>query len=378
MSDRQLVARFGIYVHVPFCVARCGYCDFNTYVPEGRGQQRAFVDAALLELRRARAEIGDRAATTVFIGGGTPTLLGPGELLRLLDGIADTFGIASDAELTTEANPESVDPAMLRALRSGGFTRLSVGMQSAAPHVLRTLDRVHTPGRAVAAALEAREAGFEHVSLDLIYGTPGETDADWERTLDAALTAQPDHVSAYALTVEPGTALAAAVRRGTLPAPDDAAQARRFLRADERLEAADLGWYEVSSWASSEAARCRHNIGYWRSDDWWGIGPGAHSHVGGVRWWNVRRPAEYAERLSAGRDPVAGREILTAEQRALEAVLLELRTRAGLALSSLSAAGASAARGEAERGRITIDGDRVGLTREGRLFADAVARELSA
>ena len=370
--------RFGVYIHVPFCTARCGYCDFNTYVPDGRSQQHEFVDAALAELRYARAELGDRAASTVFIGGGTPTLLGADELLRLLAGVDDTFGLAADAEVTTEANPESTDAAMLRALRRGGFTRLSLGMQSAAPHVLRTLDRVHTPGRAMAAALQAREAGFEHVSLDLIYGTPGETDADWAHSLDTALAAQPDHVSAYALTVERGTALAAAVRRGTLPAPDDGDQARRFSYADERLRAAGFDWYEVSSWALDERAQCRHNTGYWRSDDWWGIGPGAHSHVAGVRWWNVRRPAAYARRVHDGQSPAAGREVLTGEQRALEAVMLGLRMRGGLALATLSDAGVRAARAEAQAGRVVLAGGRVELTRDGRLFADAVARELSA
>jgi putative oxygen-independent coproporphyrinogen III oxidase len=367
----------GIYIHVPFCAARCGYCDFNTYVPEGDGQQHEFVDAALLELGRARAELGDRPVGTVFIGGGTPTLLGAEQLLRLLAGVAETFSLTTDAEVTTEANPESVDPRMFQALRAGGFTRISLGMQSASPHVLRALDRVHTPGRAVAAAAEAREAGFEHVSLDLIYGTPGETEADWEETLSAALSAEPDHVSAYALTVEPGTALAAAVRRGTVRAPDDGEQAWRFTRAEDRLRAAGLHWYEVASWARSDAARCRHNIGYWRSYDWWGIGPGAHSHVDGVRWWNIKRPAAYAQRLREGRSPAAGREVLTAEQRALEAVLLGLRLRTGLALSSLSDAGARAARGEAARGRVVIEAGRVELTRRGRLFADAVALELS-
>jgi coproporphyrinogen III oxidase-like Fe-S oxidoreductase len=267
---------------------------------------------------------------------------------------------------------------VLRALRRGGFTRASIGMQSAVPQVLRTLDRVHTPGRATAAAVEAREAGFEHVSLDLIYGTPGETDADWDRTLEAALAAEPDHVSAYALTVERGTALAAAVGRGALPAPDDAEQARRFAHADDRLRAAGFDWYELSSWASTAEARCRHNIGYWRSHDWWGVGPGAHSHVDGVRWWNVLRPNVYAQRLRDGQSPAAGSEVLTAEQRALEAVLLGLRERRGLALSSLSAAGRQAADREVAGRRLMIASGRAQLTRRGRLFADAVARELSA
>jgi putative oxygen-independent coproporphyrinogen III oxidase len=374
----QTESPFGIYIHVPFCAARCGYCDFNTYVPEGAGQQLEFVQAALLEMRQARAQVGDRTVNTVFIGGGTPTLLGADDLLQLLTAVGDTFSMAPDAEVTTEANPESVNGSMLRELRNGGFTRLSLGMQSAAPHVLRTLDRVHTPGRAVAAALEARAAGFEHVSLDLIYGTPGETDADWDQTLEAALSAEPDHISAYALTVEPGTALAAAVRRGTTPAPDDGDQARRFIQADERLHEAGYEWYEVASWALDDAAHCRHNLGYWRSRDWWGIGPGAHSHVGGVRWWNVRRPAGYAQRLHDGQSPAAEREVLTREEKALEAVLLGLRMREGLGLDSLSKGGVSALETELIGGRVIVADGRVRLTRQGRLFADAVARELSA
>jgi oxygen-independent coproporphyrinogen-3 oxidase len=367
----------GIYIHVPFCAARCGYCDFNTYVPAG-AEPLEFLDAARLELRQARAELGARSVSTVFIGGGTPTLLAAADLVALLEAVDATFGLVPGAEVTTEANPESVDAATFATLRRGGFTRVSIGMQSASPHVLATLDRIHTPGRAVTAAREAREAGFEHVSLDLIYGTPGESDADWEHSLDAAISAEPDHISAYALTVEPGTALAAAVRRGTLPAPDDDAQARRFRIADARLEAAGLPWYEIASWARDDAARCQHNLGYWSSHDWWGIGPGAHSHLNGVRWWNVLRPAAYAQALHEGRSPAADRETLTEDELALEAVMLGLRVREGLELSRLDDDGLRAAQAQASLGRVVIGSERVRLTREGRLFADAVARELSA
>ncbi|MGH2835588.1 MAG: radical SAM family heme chaperone HemW [Solirubrobacteraceae bacterium] len=369
-------APLGIYIHVPFCAARCGYCDFNTYVPSHAGQPSQYLEAALREVAYARAELGERRVSTVFIGGGTPTLLGS-DLLRLLGGVSDAFGLVAGAEVTTEANPESTDAGLLRSLHDGGFTRVSLGMQSAAPHVLRTLDRVHTPGRATAAAIEARDAGFEHVSLDLIYGTPGETDADWAHTLDTALAAAPDHISAYALTVEQGTAMSRAVQSGTLSAPDDADQARRYAYADEFLSAHGFDWYELSSWAMTPDARCRHNIGYWRSYDWWGIGPGAHSHVAGVRWWNVLRPAAYAQALAERRSPAAGREVLTAAERALENVMLGLRERGGLELSSLTAAGARAAQLEVTRRRVTIVDGSVQLTRKGRLFADAVIRELS-
>ena len=304
---------FGVYVHVPFCASRCGYCDFNTYVP-GEGVARdGFVDAVLAEWALADRVLGGAPpAATVFLGGGTPTLLDDGEIARLLDAIPRRAG----AEVTVEANPDTLDAGRLRALRRAGATRLSLGMQSASPGVLATLERTHTPGRAVAMARLARAAGFEHVSLDLIYGTPGERDADWAASLAAAVDAGVDHISAYALTLEPGTRLHARVRRGQLPAPDEDDQARRYRQADAALSAAGLGWYEISNWARSAPARCAHNLGYWRSHDWWGLGPGAHSHVGGVRWWNVLHPARYARALRDGASPAAGRERLTEAQRA--------------------------------------------------------------
>lgn len=376
---------FGIYVHVPFCATRCGYCDFNTYTAGELGAgslaaaREGYAAAVLAELALARRVLGERAPAveTVFVGGGTPTLLAPGELAAILSAIDETFGLAPGAEVTTEANPESVDAGSLAALRAAGFTRVSLGMQSAAPHVLATLDRVHTPGRAVAAAREARAAGFDHVSLDLIYGTPGETDADWRASLEAALAAEPDHVSAYALIVEPGTRLAAQVRRGDLPAPDDDALADRYELADAVLGGAGLTWYEISNWAAGDDARCRHNLGYWRGGDWWGLGPGAHSHVGGVRWWNVRHPATYAARLAAGASPAAGRELLDAATRRLERVMLELRLADGLPLDVLDAAGCAAAARVLADGLATRAGDRLVLTLRGRLLADAVVRTLT-
>ena len=300
---------FGVYVHVPFCRTRCGYCDFNTYTaaelggggqpgrlpgPGGAGDRPRGQGAA-----RSRA----RRCSTVFFGGGTPTLLAPGRLGGIVRKIDESFGLASDAEVTVEANPETVGPAELEQLRAAGVTRLSFGMQSAVPHVLRVLDREHQPGRPLDCVRWARAAGFEHVSLDLIYGTPGESDDDWRRSLTAAVEAGPDHVSAYALIVEDGTRLAAKVRRGEIAAPDDDAMADRYLIADELLGAAGLTWYELSNWATSDKAHCRHNLLYWTGGDWWGFGPGAHSHVGGVRWWNVKHPTAYA--APAGGGPLA-------------------------------------------------------------------------
>ena len=363
---------FGVYVHVPFCASRCGYCDFNTYVP-GEGVHRdGFADAVLAEWELARRVLGGEPppAATVFLGGGTPTLLPDGELARLLSAIP----LADGAEVTVEANPETLDARRLRTLRRAGFTRISLGMQSAAAHVLATLERRHTPGGAVAAAVLARDAGFKHVSLDLIYGTPGEHDDDWARSLSAALGAGVDHVSAYALTVEPGTRLHARIRKGELPAPDEDAQARRYRHADAVLSAAGLHWYEISNWG----APCAHNVGYWRSHDWWGLGPGAHSHVGGLRWWNVLHPRRYARLAAAGDSPAAGREQLTPAQRRTERTMLGVRLAEGLELAPDEAAPAPDL---ARAGLLDVDALRAGIARltlDGRLMADRVARELLA
>jgi oxygen-independent coproporphyrinogen-3 oxidase len=380
------VRGFGVYVHVPFCASRCGYCDFNTYTAEelgGGAGRETYADAVLAELTLARRVLADAPPArveTVFVGGGTPTLLPPDDLARILDGIDAAWGLAPGVEVTTEANPESVTPASLKALAAAGYTRISLGMQSAAAGVLAVLDRRHTAGRATAAAGEARDAGFDHVNLDLIYGTPGETADDFAASLAAVVAAGVDHVSAYALIVEEGTRLAARMRRGELPYPDDDVAADRYLAAEAALSAAGLSWYEVSNWARSPAARCRHNLLYWTGGDWWGLGPGAHSHVGGVRWWNVRHPAAYAARLAAGRSPGQGREVLSAADRRLEDVLLRLRLAEGLPLPSLAPAGVAAA------GRALADGllepaayraGRAVLTLRGRLLADAVVRDLT-
>ncbi len=381
----QLGARsFGVYVHVPFCATRCGYCDFNTYTATelGGGASAAdYAETALSEVSLAARVLADRVppVRTVFFGGGTPTLLPAADLVRLLDGVRQAFGLAPGAEVSTEANPESVDEAYLAELREGGFTRLSLGMQSARPHVLAVLERRHTPGRAAAAVAAARRAGFEQVNLDLIYGTPGETDEDWQASLDAAVAAGVDHVSAYALIVEDGTRLARQVAGGQLPAPDDDVLADRYEQAERTLSAAGLSWYEVSNWAVGDAARCRHNELYWQGGDWWGVGPGAHSHVGGTRWWNVRHPAAYAERLAQGRSPAQAREVLDDPARAAERVLLGVRLRAGLALDELSPRGVTAAGQAAEDGLLEPDPLREGrvvLTLRGRLLADAVVRDL--
>ncbi|OZE23779.1 coproporphyrinogen III oxidase [Rhodococcus sp. 05-2255-1e] len=377
---------FGIYVHVPFCATRCGYCDFNTYTAGELGTSaspQSWLEGLRRELDAAANLIGTGTgrvptADTVFVGGGTPSLLGGDGLADVLGAVRSSFGLSDGAEVTTESNPESTSPAFFERLRDAGFTRVSLGMQSAAPHVLAVLDRTHTPGRAVAAAKEASAAGFEHVNLDLIYGTPGERDSDLDQSLAAVLDAGVDHVSAYALIVEDGTAMARKVRRGELPAPDDDVLASRYERIDTAMNAAGLSWYEVSNWAADADARCRHNIGYWDGGDWWGAGPGAHSHIGGTRFWNVKHPATYADRLAAGELPVQGSELLTAQDRHLEELMLTVRLRSGVPMSLLGPTELAAAEQTVADGLMVQRGDHLVLTDRGRLLADAVVRTIAA
>ncbi|WP_433301929.1 radical SAM family heme chaperone HemW [Actinoplanes sp. CA-030573] len=370
---------FAVYVHVPFCASRCGYCDFNTYTASELGggvSREGYAETVLSELRLARNAISPQRVDTVFVGGGTPTLLSADDLGRVLEGIDKTWGLAPDAEITTEANPESVDPDYLRRLRRNGFTRISLGMQSSSPAVLKILDRRHTAGRAPQAAREAREAGFEHVNLDLIYGTPGESADDFAESLRTVIDAGVDHVSAYALIVEDGTRMAARMRRGELPFPSDDVAADRYLAAEAALTEAGFGWYEVSNWATGEDARCRHNLLYWTGADWWGLGPGAHSHVGGVRWWNVKHPAAYGTRLAAGVSSGHAREVLTEEDRHVEDVMLRVRLREGIPLARVDRAGARRALDDGLLDREAYAQGQLILTLRGRLLADAVVREV--
>ncbi|MFC4628588.1 radical SAM family heme chaperone HemW [Promicromonospora alba] len=407
---------FGVYVHVPFCTVRCGYCDFNTYTASelgGGANQAQYATTALLEVDLAAKVLSDAgrapaAVSTVFFGGGTPTMLPAEDLARVLDGIRGAWGLASPstgqatgsarrAEVTTEANPDSVTPQSLQVLADAGFTRVSFGMQSAVPHVLATLERTHDPLRIPDVVRWARDAGLD-VSLDLIYGTPGESLDDWRTSVETALATGVDHVSAYALVVEPGTKMAAQVRRGEVQLPDEDDQAAKYELVDDLLTEAGLRWYEVSNWARP-GHECRHNIGYWRGDDWWGIGPGAHSYVSGptpvdddagtpagVRWWNVKHPRAYATRLEAGQSPGAGRELLTRAEAHLERVMLGVRLRDGLDLGVLSDAGRTAVAGLVARelldGRAALGAGggpaRAALTRRGRLLADSVVRDLTA
>lgn len=399
-DDLQTDAATGLsaYLHIPFCRVRCGYCDFNTYTAgELRGlRQEDYAGSVLAEIALARRVLADadalRPLSTVFFGGGTPTLLPAGDLVRMLDAAREAFGLASGAEVTVEANPDTVTPALAQTLSDAGVTRMSIGMQSAVPHVLAVLDRTHDPENVRRAVGAARQARLD-VSVDLIYGAPGESLADWERSLEVALGFEPDHVSAYALIVEEGTKLARQIRRDEVPEPDDDLQAEMYETADARLGAAGFEWYEVSNWArpstgsgtaTGSAAgpdhRSRHNLAYWQGADWWGFGPGAHSHVAGLRWWNVKHPAAYAQRLAEGVSPAAARERPDERAQMLERVLLESRLAEGIALDRVL---------ESRRDRVAgliadglVDGaaavrGRIRLTLRGRLLADAVVRELT-
>jgi oxygen-independent coproporphyrinogen-3 oxidase len=381
------VGQFGIYIHVPFCATRCGYCDFNTYTPgelDGVGEQsgpapgstpQGWLAAVRRELRMAAELLPGPTVDTVFVGGGTPSLLGGDGLAAVLDAVRDHFVLAPDAEITTESNPESTSPQFFERIRAAGYTRVSLGMQSAVPHVLRVLDRTHTAGRAVAAAGEARAAGFEHFNLDLIYGTPGESDDDLRRSVDAVVEAGVDHVSAYALVVEDGTALGRRVRSGALPAPEDDVLAHRYELLDGWLAHAGFDWYEVSNW-SRPGAECRHNLGYWNGGQWWGAGPGAHGFVGSTRWWNAKHPNTYARLLDDGTLPIDGFEELDDSDRHTEEVLLGIRLRSGLPMAVLTAGERERATAAVAEGLLEQVGDRLVLTGRGRLLADGVVRDL--
>lgn len=382
----------GIYVHVPFCIRRCGYCAFVTYAEGGTGDadaHRRWADAAVQEVALAARVLGpDRPElTSVYFGGGTPTSVDPDLLGRVLAGVRRHFDTGSDTEVTVEANPDGLRPGQLERLRELGVTRASFGLQSASTRVLELLDRTHPPERAVAAVAGARAAGFDHVSLDLIHGTPGETAAEWAATVELALGAGVDHLSAYALAVEPGTKLAARVRRGELPAPvgDDAAD--RYEVLDRACRAAGLEWYEVSNWASGPAARCRHNLLYWRDHHWWGVGPGAHSHVGPVRWWNPAGLEAWWDPLAHDTAPAEGHEVLDPQERRTERIMLGVRLAEGLTVTDdLDRAAVS---GLVDDGLVAVVGgsagpggtrstgpDRLVLTDRGRLLADLVVRRL--
>lgn len=381
-----VVKDLSTYIHVPFCAVRCGYCDFNTYTNAelgGGGSQAEYADNAMAEMDLTLA--ADRAAgyeyeeiSTVFFGGGTPTLLPADDLVRMLDHLRSLIPLADGAEVTTEANPDSVTRASLSRLADGGITRVSIGMQSAIPSVLATLDRTHDPDRVPQVVQWAKDAGLQ-VSLDLIYGTPGETVADVETSVRAALACEVDHLSAYSLIIEGNTAMARQLRRGEIEAPDPDDMADKYELVDDLTCEAGLSWYEVSNFARTPEHRSRHNLAYWKGGDWWGIGPGAHRHRDGLRSWNVKHPSRYARMLASGELPVADSEQVDAEDRLVERIMLELRIADGLAVDVVPEQNRSMLEVHRDRGHLDPDALAAGravLTREGRLLADAVIRDL--
>ncbi|CAB0520057.1 coproporphyrinogen III oxidase [Corynebacterium diphtheriae] len=369
---------FGVYVHVPFCSSRCGYCDFNTYTPGelgGTASPESYLDALEKELELAAASGTTRPATTVFIGGGTPSMLGASGLTRVLSAVRNTIGIAPGAEVTTESNPETTSPEFFSELLDAGYNRISLGMQSASSSVLRVLERKHTPGRAFDAALEAMNAGFLHINLDMIYGTPTETDDDVRLTLDRALETGVDHISAYSLIVEDGTAMARKVRKGQLPPPNEDVYADRYGLIDTALRAQGFDWYEVSNWAKP-GGECQHNLGYWLDGDWWGAGPGAHSHIASRRFFNVKHPSTYAQHLAQGQLPIKEEELLDSTERHEESVMLGLRLRQGLELTRFTEAERAVIDKYVSLKLLHIYDGRVASTLQGRLLIDGIIADI--
>lgn len=381
---------FHAYVHIPFCSVRCGYCDFNTYTAsELQGaKQSDYTYVLIAEIKLSArvletAGLPKRKLSTVFFGGGTPTLLPAADLVKILAALRDAFEIADGAEITTEANPDTVNADYLRELRDGGFNRVSFGMQSAVPSVLATLERTHNPENVAIGVAAAKELGLQ-TSVDLIYGAPGETLQEWRQSVEAAIAMQPDHISAYALIVEDGTKLARQIKSGQLAEPDEDLQADKYELTDELLAEAGFNWYEVSNWSRGEQNASAHNMSYWASQDWWGYGPGAHSHVGGVRWWNVKHPTTYAAKLAEGNSPAAGRETLSDRTRLEERVLLEIRISDGLSVDLAKQVNQDATKliagfiaDELVDAKAAIGGV-LKLTLKGRLLADSLVRQLLA
>ena len=372
------------YVHIPYCIKRCGYCDFNTYTPaELQGPDLAtvsqnYIDAALREIELAHSTVGEAQVPSIFFGGGTPSLMPASELARVIARIDERFEVLDDAEITLEVNPDSVTPEFLSTMRESGATRISMGMQSAVPHVLEALDRTHKPENVVSAVNAAVRAGFENISVDLIYGAPGESIADWKTSVSAAMELPINHISAYALIVERGTKLAAQIARGELTLPDDDETAEKYLIADDAFESAGFSWYELSNW-SKPGGECRHNIAYWDGSHWWGVGPGAHSYIDKKRWWNVKHPSTYQQKIFKNESPELSSEVLTGENLADEFVMLQIRRREGIQLSALTDLQINRAElflGSGHLEEKSWSEKKLVLSKNGRLIADRIVREL--
>lgn len=376
--------RLSFYIHIPYCAKRCGYCDFNTYTPSELKSgdldslSSSYIDSALKEIEMAAQVVGSTTIPTIFFGGGTPSLLPAAQLARVIEAIRGRFTLDKDIEITLEVNPDSLTQEFLDEIKSAGATRISMGMQSAVGSVLKVLDRTHNPENVGRAVSMVRAAGFEHVSVDLIYGSPGETINDWRRSLEYALALDIDHISAYALIVEKGTKLAAQINRGELTMPPDDQSADKYLLADQLFDAAGFNWYELSNW-SKPGGQCRHNIAYWDGSFWWGVGAGAHSYLNGKRWWNVKHPSSYQEKILQGQSPELSHEILTPENLSDEFIMLQIRRREGILHNHLSATQIAKAEEFLSSGFLdsaSWQDMRLVLSRDGRLIADKIVREL--
>ncbi len=374
------------YIHIPYCVKRCGYCDFNTYTPselkitEGLAQiSNSYIDLLLMEIKAAKVQVGQSAnVPSIFFGGGTPSLMQPDDIGRVISAIKSEFTLLPDAEITMECNPDTVTKESLAAFRAIGVNRVSFGMQSAVKHVLATLDRTHNPENLLQVTTWAQEVGFSEISVDLIYGTPGESLADWQTSINAALTLPITHISAYALIVEEGTKLAAQIKRGEVAQIDDDLTAEKYLVADKAFTAAGFEWYELSNWAKS-GSLSKHNLAYWLGDNWWGAGPGAHSHLNGKRFWNVKHPNLYKERVLANQSPVADSEVLEELQIESERLMLSLRLPSGVDKQSLNEQQLAELSSYVESGHLdqaNWNQGRATLTLDGRLIADRILRQI--
>jgi oxygen-independent coproporphyrinogen-3 oxidase len=373
------------YVHIPYCVKRCGYCDFNTYTPaelqisDGLSQiSNSYIDLVIAEIQQAKLAVGEATVPTLFFGGGTPSLMEPTDIARVITKIKNSFKLSEDCEITLETNPDTVDKQKLAAFKSAGINRISIGMQSAVPHVLSTLDRTHNPQNLSQVTQWASEVGFEDISVDLIYGTPGESLADWQLSIDAALALPINHISAYALIVEDGTKLANAIKRGEIENVDDDLMAEKYLLADQAFTAAGFTWYELSNWSKS-GGQSEHNIAYWLNKNWWGVGPGAHSHLNGMRWWNVKHPNLYKSKISGNESPKLDQEILEPMQIESERLMLSIRLPSGISKDSLSSEQVKTLEPYLDSGALDLDkwgAGSVSLSLTGRLIADRIVREI--
>jgi len=373
------------YVHIPYCVKRCGYCDFNTYTPaelqisDGLSQiSNSYIDLVIQEIEQARLTVGEATVPTIFFGGGTPSLMEASDIARVITKIKNSFKLSDDCEITLETNPDTVDKQKLAALKDAGINRISVGMQSAVSHVLKTLDRTHNPDNLPQVTQWAREVGFKDISVDLIYGTPGESLSDWQVSINAALALPINHISAYALIVEEGTKLANAIKRGEIGNVDDDLTAEKYLMADKAFTKAGFTWYELSNWSKANG-ESKHNSAYWLNQNWWGVGPGAHSHIDGKRWWNVKHPNLYKTKITNNESPVLDQEILEPIQIESERLMLSIRLPSGVSKESLSSEQLKILQPYVESGALDLNNwsaGSVSLSLNGRLIADRIVREI--